>query len=76
MALAGHADKHHRRVKSYLQRFTGRPLTTWPALAEAYHFLSEQMQIDFLRWADVGGINVVEMHESTRSVLADWNSVG
>ena len=30
------------------------------------------MQIGFLRWADAGGLNVVELHESALAVLADW----
>ena len=47
-------------------------MTTWPVLAETCHFLPEQTQIDFLRWADAGGLNVVEMHESALIILADW----
>lgn len=47
-------------------------LTTWPVLAEVCHFLSERAQIDFLRWADAGGVGVVELHESALTVLADW----
>ncbi len=72
IALADHSDRHHRRVASYLRRFKGRLLTTWPALAEACHFLPERAQIDFLSWADAGGITLVEMHESALATLADW----
>ena len=72
IALADHADKYHRPVKTYLNRFNGRMLTTWPVLAEVCHFLPEQVQIDFLRWANGGGISVVEMHETALSSLADW----
>ena len=72
IALADHADKYHRPVKSYLNKFNGRMLTTWPVLAEVCHFLPEQVQIDFLRWANGGGISVVEMHETALSSLADW----
>ena len=30
------------------------------------------MQIDFLRWADAGGIHVMELHEAALAALADW----
>jgi uncharacterized protein len=66
IALADRTDKHHRRVASFLRRFKGRLLTTWPVLAEACHFLPERTQIAFLRWADVGGIEVVEMNHSAQ----------
>ena len=72
IALADRSDKHHRRVVVYLRQFQGRLLTTWPVLAETCHFLSEQGQIDFLRWANSGGLSMVELHESALAVLAEW----
>ncbi len=72
IALADRSDKHHRRIASYVRRFNGRLLTTWPVLAEACHFLPERTQIKFLRWADAGGISLVELHESALAALADW----
>ncbi|MFM9967068.1 MAG: type II toxin-antitoxin system VapC family toxin [Burkholderiales bacterium] len=72
IALINPADKHHRVVKSHWRRFDGRRLTTWPVLAEVCHFLPEPMQIGLLRWAEGGGISVVEMHETALSSLADW----
>ena len=72
IALADRSDRHHRRVATYLRRFEGRLLTTWPVLAEACHFLPARMQMEFLRWADAGGVGVVEMHESALAALADW----
>ena len=72
IALADRSDKHHRRVTAYLRRFNGRMLTTWPVLAEACYFLPEKTQLGFLRWADAGGISLVEMHESALASLADW----
>ena len=68
IALADRSDKHHRRVAAFLRRFKGR----WPVLAETCHFLPERIQIEFLRWADAGGLGVVELHESALAVLADW----
>ncbi len=72
IALTDRSDKHHRRVTAYLRRFTGSLLTTWPVLAEACHFMPEQVQITFLRWAAAGGLAVVELDESALATLADW----
>ena len=72
IALIDRSDKHHRRVDNYLKRFHGRLLTTWPVLAEACHFMPERDQIDFLRWADAGGLGVIEMDESALGAIADW----
>jgi predicted nucleic acid-binding protein len=72
IALADRSDKHHRRVTAFMRRYSGRLLTTWPVLAETCHFLPERVQIELLRWADAGGLNVIELHESALAVLAGW----
>ena len=72
IALTDRSDKHHRRVASYLRRFDGKLLTTWPVLAQACHFMPEHTQIAFLRWADSGGLGVMEMDRSALATLADW----
>lgn len=66
------SDKHHRSVKRFLEGYKGGLLTTWPVLAEACHFLPERTQIRFLRWAAKGGLNVVELHDTALSFIADW----
>jgi hypothetical protein len=72
IALADRSDKHHRRVATFMRRYKGRLLTTWPVLAETCHFLPERMQIELLRWADAGGLGVVDLHDSALTALADW----
>ena len=72
VALADRSDKHHRRVTAFLRHFEDRLLTTWPVLAEACHFLPARIQVEFLRWADAGGVGVVELHESALAALVDW----
>ena len=72
IALTDRSDKHHRRVTSYLRRYRGSLLTTWPVLAEACHFMPERTQIAFLRWADAGGLGVMELNASALATLADW----
>ena len=72
IALADRSDKHHRRVAAYLKRFNGHLLTTWPVLTETCHFMPEHTQIAFLRWADAGGLGVMELNATALATLADW----
>lgn len=59
-------------MTSYLRRFDGVLLTTWPVLAQACHFMPEHTQIAFLRRADAGALGVMEMDHSALATLADW----
>ena len=72
IAMADRSDKHHRRVTTFVRRFKGRLITTWPVLAETCHFLPERTQIELLRWADAGGLHVIDLHEPALRMLADW----
>jgi predicted nucleic acid-binding protein len=72
IALQDRSDKHHRRIANFLRQYQGRLLTTWPVLAETCHFLPERLQIQFLRWAASGGLNVMELDESALTTIADW----
>jgi hypothetical protein len=70
--MVDRSDRHHRRVRRFLDSYRGQLLTSWPVLAEACHFMPERTQIRFLRWAAAGGLNVAELPESALSVIADW----
>ena len=72
IAMADRSDKHHRRVTTFVRRFKGRLITTWPVLAETCHFLPERTQIELLRWADAGGLHVIDLQEPALRMLADW----
>lgn len=72
IALQDRSDRHHKRVRKFLEDYEGSLLTTWPVLAEACHFLPERTQIRFLRWAAKGGLQVVELPDSALSSIADW----
>ncbi|MEJ7668453.1 MAG: PIN domain-containing protein [Casimicrobiaceae bacterium] len=72
IALVDRSDRHHNKVKRFLDDYRGQLLSTWPVLAEACHFMPERAQVRFLRWAAAGGLNVVEVPESALSVIADW----
>lgn len=70
--MVDRSDRHHRRVRRFLDSYRGQLLTSWPVLAEACHFMPERTQIRFLRWAAAGGLGVVELPESALPVIADW----
>ncbi len=52
IALFDKDDKNHEDIKSFLSKFKGHLITTWPVITEAYHMLSfnTNVQIDFLTW--------------------------
>ena len=72
IALLDRSDKNHRSIKTFLDKYSGRMLTTWPVLAETCHFVPERVQVRFLRWAGSGGLNIVELHDSALTTIADW----
>ncbi|MGI8894688.1 MAG: type II toxin-antitoxin system VapC family toxin [Casimicrobiaceae bacterium] len=72
IALVDRSDRHHSKVKRFLDDYRGQLLSTWPVLAEACQFMPERAQVRFLRWAAAGGLNVVELPESALLVIADW----
>jgi len=52
IALFDRDDKNHEDIKSFLSKFKGHLITTWPVITEASHMLSfnTNVQIDFLTW--------------------------
>ena len=55
IALFDNSDKHHKKVLSFFQSFTGKLYTTWPVLTETMHFLNfnPNVQSDFLKYQNV-----------------------
>src|SRR5438477_5281397 len=62
-ALFDRSDHHHQRIVKFWRGLRVRPLTSWPVMAEVCHLLnfSVNAQLDFLRWVDRGGVDVVDM---------------
>ena len=54
-------DRHHARVRAYLDGFRGELVTTWPVLVETVHLLPTRLGVPFLQWANAGGITIDEM---------------
>lgn len=72
IAMVDRSDKHHRKINSFVRRFHGRLLTTWPVLTEVCHFLPARTQVDFLKWAGEGGLQVMELPEPALALIAAW----
>ncbi|MBA7606489.1 hypothetical protein ES703_13638 [subsurface metagenome] len=52
IALFDRDDKNHEAVESFLSKFKGHLITTWPVITETSHMLSfnTNVQINFLTW--------------------------
>ncbi|MFO8068718.1 MAG: PIN domain-containing protein [Alkalibacterium sp.] len=63
IALFNKNDKYHQVVKSFLETYKGRLITSWPVITEASHMLdfNVQVQIDLFRWIRLGGLIIEEV---------------
>lgn len=60
IALFNKNDSYHDRVLTFLKKYTGRLITTWPVLTEVVYMLDfhPQVKIDFLSWVSEGGLEI------------------
>ena len=65
-------DRHHARVREYLDGFRGELVTTWPVLVETVHLLPTRLGIAFLRWVSAGGAVIHEMPPQIVATIAAW----
>ena len=81
IALFDNSDKHHKKVLSFFQSFTGKLYTTWPVLTETMHFLNfnPNVQSDFLQWLQKDPIQIPEMGkanlEKLRKLILKYKNV-
>ena len=63
IALFDKSDKYHNKVLKFLQQYKSELITTWSVLTEVSHMLdfNLQVQIDFLKWIELGGIDVYDI---------------
>ena len=63
IALFDRDDKYHKKVVDFLKSYDGKLITTWAVITEVTHLLSFNLlvQIDFLRWVHLGGVEVVDI---------------
>ena len=66
IALFDKSDKYHNKVLEFLQQYQGDLITTWSVLTEVSHMLdfNLQVQIDFLKWVELGGIEVYDIPQN------------
>jgi uncharacterized protein len=60
IALFDGSDKYHNDVLNFMKEYKGKLITSWAIITEVSHMLdfNLQVQIDFLKWCEVGGIEV------------------
>ena len=66
IALFDKDDKFHAIVKTFLQKYAGQLVTTWPVITETMHMLdfNVHVQIDFLKWLYREAIHIIHLeHE-------------
>ena len=63
IALFDRSDKYHNVVLNFMKTFKGKLITSWAVITEVSHMLdfNLQAQIDFLKWCEVGGIEVYDI---------------
>ncbi|MEA3554927.1 MAG: PIN domain-containing protein [Campylobacterota bacterium] len=66
IALFDKSDKYHYQVLDFLQSFKGELITSWAVITEVSHMLDFNLnvQIDFLKWIEVGGIEVFDISQN------------
>lgn len=66
IALFDKNDNYHARVLSFLKNFKGKLITSWAVITEVSHMLdfNLQVQIDFLKWIELGGIEIYEVSQN------------
>lgn len=65
IALFDKSDKYHLSVLKFMKTFRGELVTSWSVVTEVTHMLdfNLQVQIDFLKWCEIGGVNLYEISQ-------------
>lgn len=63
IALFDRSDKYHSKVLDFIKSYKGKLVTSWAVITEVSHMLdfNLQVQIDFLKWCEIGGIEVYDI---------------
>jgi predicted nucleic acid-binding protein len=66
IALFDRSDKFHNKVLDFLKTYKGKLVTSWAVITEVSHMLdfNLQVQIDFLKWCEAGGIEVYDISQT------------
>jgi len=73
IALFDKTDTYHLSVLEFLKSFQGKLVTTWAVLTEVSHMLdfNLQAQIDFLKWVEMGGVEVYDISQNKLSHIIE-----
>lgn len=66
IALFDRSDKYHSKVLDFIKSYKGKLVTSWAVITEVFHMLdfNLQVQIDFLKWCEIGGIEVYDISQT------------
>ena len=66
IALFDRSDKFHNKVLDFIKSYKGKLITSWAVITEVSHMLdfNLQVQIDFLKWCEIGGIEVYDISQT------------
>lgn len=66
IALFDRSDRYHTQVIEFLKSYRGELITSWSVITEVSHMLdfNLQVQIDFLKWIERGGITLYNISQS------------
>jgi len=69
IALFDKSDKYHNNILEFLKFFNGELITSWSVITEVSYMLdfNLQVQIDFLRWIELGGIKLYDISQQDLS---------
>ena len=65
IALFHGSDKYHKVVLNFIKEYKGKLITSLAVITEVSHMLdfNLQVQIDFLKWCQVGGIEIYNISQ-------------
>lgn len=65
IALFDGSDKYHKVVLNFIKEYKGKLITSLAVITEVSHMLdfNLQVQIDFLKWCEVGGIEIYNISQ-------------
>ena len=71
IALFDSSDKYHKQVLEFMKSFQGELITTWAVVTEVSHMLDFNLnvQIDFLRWIELGGITIHDISKKDLTTI-------
>jgi len=66
IALFDKSDKYHHKCLGFIKGYSGELITSWSVITEVSHMLNFnlQVQIDFLKWIELGGITLYDISQS------------